>query len=157
VNVRSAGPGDEEILLAIQRASSLAALGHVFPPERYPFPDAAIRERWQTQLRRADATTLLAEVQGHPSGLVSFSAEWLESLFVVPEQWGSGVAARLHDEAVAALVRPCHLWVLEENLRARRFYERRGWQGDGEGRRANFPPWPPELRYTLASQPSSSL
>ena len=131
------------------RASSLAALGHVFPPESYPLPDEAIRERWRSQLRRAEATTLLAEVDGREVGLVSFSRAWLESLFVVPELWGTGVAARLHDEAVPKLERPCHLWVLEENHRARRFYDRRGWRADGEQRPANFPPWPPELRYSL--------
>jgi GNAT superfamily N-acetyltransferase len=157
VNLRPAGPGDEESLLAVQRASSLAALAHVFPPERHPFPHEAIRDRWRLQLRRAEATTLLAEVDGRAAGLVSFSPGWLESLFVLPEHWGTGLAARLHDEAVAALDRPCHLWVLEENHRARRFYDSRGWQPDGERRSANFPPWPPELRYTLDAQASSSL
>ena len=155
--IREAGPGDEELLLEVQRAASLAALAHVFPPDRYPFPDEAIRERWRDQVRRRDATTLLAEVDGQPAGLVSFSPGWLESLFVVPQHWGTGLAARLHDEAVAALERPCHLWVLEANPRARTFYDRRGWLADGERRPANFPPWPPELRYTLDARSSSSL
>lgn len=153
--IRPAGPGDEELLLEVQRAAALAALAHVFPPERYPFPDEAIRDRWRKQVRRDDATTLLAEAEERPVGLVSFSPGWLESLFVVPEHWGTGLAARLHDEAVAALERPCHLWVLEENHRARAFYDRRGWSPDGERRLADFPPWPPELRYTLDAQPSS--
>jgi GNAT superfamily N-acetyltransferase len=156
VVLRSARPGDEDTLLEIQRASSLAALAHLFPPERHPFPDAAIRDRWRDQVRRDDATTLLAEVEGRAAGLVSFSSSWLESLFVVPERWGSGVAARLHDEAIAALERPCHLWVLEENHRARRFYDRRDWLPDGVRRPANLPPWPPELRYTLDSDSSRS-
>jgi GNAT superfamily N-acetyltransferase len=155
--IRPAAPGDEETLLEIQRAASLAALAHVFPPDRYPFPDEAVRDRWREQVRRGDATTLLAEVEERPVGLVSFSAAWLESLFVVPERWGTGLAARLHDEAVAVLERPCHLWVLEENHRARRFYDRRGWLADGERRPANFPPWPPELRYTLDPHSSRSL
>ncbi len=149
--IRPAEPGDEEALLAVQRAASLAALAHVFPPERFPFPDEEIRRRWEAQLRRDEATTLLAEVEGLAVGLVSWSPGWLESLFVVPQHWGTGVAARLHDEAVAGLERPCHLWVLEENPRARRFYDRRGWGPDGERRPANFPPWPPELRYTLGA------
>lgn len=154
--LRLAQPGDEEVLLEIQRAASLAALAHVFPPGRHPFPDEAIRARWHEQVRRTEATTLLTEVEGRPVGLVSFSPGWLESLFVSPAFWGTGVAAGLHDEAVDALDRPCHLWVLEENHRARRFYERRGWAGDGEVRPAQFPPWPPEARYTLEAQVSSS-
>jgi GNAT superfamily N-acetyltransferase len=149
LRVRPARPGDEEMLLAIQRSSSTAALGHVFPPERHPFPDDAIRDSWRELLRSDGVTTLIAEVEERPAGLVAWSDGWLARLFVAPEHWGTGLAARLHDEAVAALGRPCHLWVLEENARARRFYERRGWRADGEQQPAGFPPWPTELRYTL--------
>jgi GNAT superfamily N-acetyltransferase len=149
VTVRPARPGDEEALLEIQRASSIAALGHVFPPEQHEFPDDAVRASWSELLRRDGVTTLIGEVAGRPAGLVAWSAVWLHRLFVVPEQWGTGLAARLHDDAVRALARPCHLWVLEQNARARRFYERRGWCADGEHQPAGFPPWPTELRYTL--------
>jgi GNAT superfamily N-acetyltransferase len=149
VRIRPARRGDEEVLLAVQRSSSQAALGHVFPPERYPFPDDAVGESWAELLRRDGITTLIAEVAGRPAGLVTWSPAWLHRLFVVPEQWGSGLAAGLHDEAVGALARPCHLWVLEQNARARRFYERRGWRADGERQPADFAPWPTELRYTL--------
>jgi hypothetical protein len=31
------------MLLAVQRAAAVDAFAHVFPPERYPFPDDAIR------------------------------------------------------------------------------------------------------------------
>lgn len=147
--IRQARPGDEGVLLAIQRAAAVAALGHIFPRERYPFPDDTIRDRWERRLREEEATTLIAEVDGRPAGLVCHVPGWLASLFVVPDQWGTGLAAGLHDRAVSALERPCHLWVLEENHRARRFYERRGWRPDGERRPADFPPWPAEVRYTL--------
>jgi len=43
----------------------------------------------------------------------------------------------------------CRLWVLEENHRARRFYERRGWRLDGRRKDARFPPFPPAVGYTL--------
>jgi diamine N-acetyltransferase len=39
--------------------------------------------------------------------------------------------------------------VLEENQRARRFYERRGWRLDGRRTRTPFPPHPPMVGYTL--------
>ncbi len=79
--------------------------------------------------------------------------EWLDGLYVVPEWWGKGVAAELHDRALE-IVRElgftrCHLWVLEENARARRFYERRGWQGNGRTRVVPFPPNPLDVGYTL--------
>ncbi len=56
-------------------------------------------------------------------------------LNVDPAAWGSCVATAIHDEALAALARDGHrrvvLWVVEQNHRARRFYEREGWTVDG--------------------------
>ena len=43
--------------------------------------------------------------------------------------WGTGVAQRLHDEAVAD--RGAYLWVLRDNPRARGFYARNGFVPDG--------------------------
>ncbi len=52
-----------------------------------------------------------------------------------PAVWGSGVAAVLLAEALAVLAQEGHsgavLWVVEQNHRARRFYEREGWTADG--------------------------
>jgi RimJ/RimL family protein N-acetyltransferase len=39
--------------------------------------------------------------------------------------------------------------VLEENGRARRFYERLGWRADGTSRVVEFPPNPTDLGYSL--------
>jgi hypothetical protein len=41
------------------------------------------------------------------------------------------------------------LWVLEDNSRARRFYERRGWRENGESRIVEFPPNPLDIGYSL--------
>jgi GNAT superfamily N-acetyltransferase len=74
----------------------------------------------------------------------------LRDLYVVPEAWGSGVAAALHETALAWMrsrAREAILWVGEMNARARRFYEREGWQVDGERRTSSL--GPPELRYRL--------
>ena len=71
---------------------------------------------------------------------------------MLPAEWGRGAGAALHDEAHALLRRDgaiAHLWVLEANERARRFYEARGWREDGGRSRSEFPPHPLELRYAL--------
>jgi hypothetical protein len=39
--------------------------------------------------------------------------------------------------------------VLEDNMRARRFYERRDWRENGETRVVEFPPNPLDIGYTL--------
>ena len=120
---------------------------HVFSPERYPYPDEDVRLRW----REFSGTVLVAERDGVPVGLAAVERCWLHGLYVVPEEWGSGVAAELHD-AVLELLRDCpeiRLWTLEANHRARRFYERRGWRLNGETRVVPFPPNPLDVGYVL--------
>jgi GNAT superfamily N-acetyltransferase len=125
----------------------------VFPQDRYPFPEAAVRERWRLALVDPAVEVVIAEVAGRAVGIAAIRPEWLDGLYLVPELWGRGVGGRLHDHAVARLrglgCERCHLWVLEENPRARRFYEQRGWQLNGETRVVPFPPNPIDVGYTL--------
>ena len=60
----------------------------------------------------------------------------LFAIYVLPEAWGSGAGSALMASALEALrsYSSATLWVLEDNPRARRFYEREGWILDG-GRR----------------------
>ena len=84
-------------------------------------------------------------------GMIDALAGWLDGLYVVPEAWGSGVADALHDAGLDHLrsrgETRCRLWVLEHNARARRFYERRGWELDGTTRVVPFPPNPLDVGY----------
>jgi diamine N-acetyltransferase len=154
VRVRAARPDEVEALLGIQQAASVAGFRHIFPPARYPFPAAAVRARWRAALGTAEVCVLVAECDGLPVGVVEVAPERLDGLFVLPCAWGSGVADRLHDAAVQRLrgwgCGWCRLSVLEENQRARRFYERRGWRLDGRRTRTPFPPHPPMVGYTLS-------
>ena len=56
--------------------------------------------------------------------------------YVHPESWGSGVATPLMAACTESLVSAgftsAVLWVLRDNPRARRFYERVGWSWSGE-------------------------
>ena len=149
-SIRGSGRDEAETHLALQRAASLAGVAHVFPSELYPFPDDAIRARW----REFTGSTLVAERGGRPVGMAAFEACWLHGLYVVPEEWGSGVAVALHDAAVAAMpdCPELRLWTLEENHRARRFYERRGWRLNGETRVVPYPPNPLDVGYLLVRE-----
>ena len=74
----------------------------------------------------------------------------LRSLYVVPEAWGSGVAGALHETALAWMkqrAEEAFLWVAVENARPRGFYEREGWEADGETRASSL--GPAELRYRI--------
>jgi RimJ/RimL family protein N-acetyltransferase len=145
--VRPSGADEAETHFTIQRDACVAAFAHVFPPERYPFPDAAVRERWLA----FEGTVLLAERDGRAIGLAAFEACWLGGFYVVPDEWGSGVARELHDAALAAMpdCPELRLWTLEENDRARRFYEKRGWRLNGETRVVPFPPNPLDVGYSF--------
>lgn len=56
-------------------------------------------------------------------------------LYVLPKQWRCGVGTALMQAGMQELrdlgMREATLWVLRDNLRARRFYEQLGWMPDG--------------------------
>jgi len=146
--VRRATTDDAELLAAIQEEASRAGVPHVYPPELYPFPVDAVRERWRGYTEAGGWALLAGD-----DGFVAVEEPWLEAIYVRPAAWGSGIAGELHEAAVAELrrrgVERARLWVLERNDRARRFYERRGWRPDGTTRVVEFPPHPIDLGYAL--------
>jgi GNAT superfamily N-acetyltransferase len=152
LTLRRGTPDDAEILFAIHRESAMTAYAHIFPPDRYAFPDEEMRAHWVSALADPETDMVIAEREARPVGFVCVSPGWLRHLFVLPGDWGSGGGGLLHDEAVGLLRAKeagARLWVLEQNERARRFYEHRGWRYDGERRPSDYPPHPPALRYEL--------
>jgi GNAT superfamily N-acetyltransferase len=152
--IRAARPDEVETLLAIQREAAVTAFAHIFPANRYPFPDDPVREAWHRSVADPGVEVYLAEVDGEPVGSVSVGGDFLRTLYVVPGRWGKGIGSGLHDfalERLRALGRAeAKLWTLEENHGARRFYERRGWRLNGETRVVEFPPHPIDVGYSLA-------
>jgi GNAT superfamily N-acetyltransferase len=151
--IREAWPDEAETLAAIQRDASLAALAHIFPPERYPFPLDAVRERWREALGDREVAVLVADEDGAAVGVAGCRTEWLDGLYVLPAAWGQGVGRELHDRVLDRLREEgstrCNLWVLEHNGRARRFYERLGWRESGATRVVPFPPNPIDVGYSI--------
>ncbi len=72
-------------------------------------------------------------------------------LYVSPDYWGAGVSSRLFDAGVTYLrergFERLILWVLEDNARARRFYERNGWQPEGAKKPSFSKPALSQVRY----------
>lgn len=151
--IREARPEEADLLAAIQRDASLAALAHIFPPERFPFPTPEVRERWQHAVADPELTVLVAERGGSLVGVAGCRAEWLDGLYVLPASWGKGVARELHDDVLerlrAAGSARGNLWVLEHNDRARRFYEKLGWRLNGDTRVVPYPPNPIDVGYSI--------
>lgn len=151
VAIERAAHGDVDALLAIQRSAAVVAFAHIFPPDRYPFPSAEIRELWAEALADPEVETYLGLVAGEPAGVVSVGRGRLQRLFVVPEHQGTGIGSELHDFGLTRLVAlgasEARLWTLEGNTSGRRFYERRGWTESGVTRVVPYPPQPLDIEY----------
>jgi RimJ/RimL family protein N-acetyltransferase len=138
----------------LEREASLAALSHVFPPERYPFPDDDVLARWALVLGEPGVDVMVLDAdQG--KGLVvlaAFDRTTLRHLAVRPDHWGQGLASTAIDTVLHAMdargATVAQLWCLEENHRARRLYEYLGWRPASDRREAPWPPYPTEMRYT---------
>lgn len=96
--------------------------------------------RWVPSLDRPGLETLLLLDGGEPAGVASVCAsrwpDWpgygeIVSLYLLPDRTGQGFGKLLLNAALQALAkrgyRDILLWVLEENHRARAFYERTGF------------------------------
>jgi GNAT superfamily N-acetyltransferase len=155
--IRRARADEAETLLRIQRTSAVAAFAHIFPPERYPFPDDAVRDAWQAALVDPGIEAYVAEVDAEPVGSVSVGDGYLRTLYVLPIHWGAGLGSALHDHALERLaamdVPEPRLWTLVDNWSARMFYERRGWTETGNTREVPFPPYPLDVEYVRRAAP----
>lgn len=158
VQVRVATAADVDACFDIQRRSAVVGYAHIFRQSEYPFPDDVVRKEW---IDRIDSGrwVAIAHLDDEPVGTVSTHGSRIESLFVVPEHWGSGVGTALHDAAIADLAArgtaAAELDVMADNLRARRFYEGRGWSRDGREEISPFPPHPRLVGYRRPLEPVS--
>jgi RimJ/RimL family protein N-acetyltransferase len=160
--LREATTADLVGLRDLEREASLAALGHVFPPERFPFPDDDVLARWTLVLDDPTATTLVLDADAdadtdHRGGAALIAAcayddSTLRHLAVRPDHWGNGLASHAIETVLHAMDRRgstvASLWCLEENHRARRLYEYLGWRAEADRREAPWPPHPVEMRYS---------
>ena len=121
----------------------LAALAHVFPAERYPFPADDVLARWRLVLDEPPPSTCSSPTTPTTrDGLVAYAAYddyTLRHLAVRPDHWGRGLATAAIETVLHAMdlrgSTIASLWVLQENHRARRLYEYLGWRPDRRGAR----------------------
>ena len=141
---RTATSADAEALRDLERAASTAAFGSIFPPELYPYPDAAVLARWESTLEETAVTVLVTADEQGLTSLVAFDADRVRHLEVRPDCWRQGLArqamraAHLHSA-------PSRLWCLADNHGALAFYATLGWRPTGRSRDGEFPPHPTEI------------
>jgi GNAT superfamily N-acetyltransferase len=160
VEIRRATPRDAGAIARIQEHGWQAAYRHVFPVEvldRGGFIDAS---RWRQRLKHPPSgwVTFVAQRDGDVIGFAALGPSRdlprlgeLYAIYVEPDEWSSGAGRALlavAEEQLESEYDVALLWVLEDNPRARRFYERAGWAPDG-ARKAEqrFGVRAPEIRY----------
>jgi GNAT superfamily N-acetyltransferase len=142
--VRRARPEDAAAIAAIHVRTWQAAYEHVFGAERLAGLDPERRRLgWERALseRVDEEDVFVAEEDGD---VVAFASSGpardepeegeLYAIYALPQAWGGGAGAELMRATLGALrgrgFPGALLWVLEDNPRARRFYEREGWTLD---------------------------
>ena len=155
VTIRPEGPDDAEAVAGVHVRAWQACYAGIMPDEVLSRLNVAVWAQRRRDLGTADGDhpfrTLLAEADD--AAVIGFTtvgpyrnnqdrddldhryAEIL-TMYVEPAHWGTGAGRELMAAAVAELTgrgwAEVRLWVLADNRRARRFYERAGLAADGE-------------------------
>jgi GNAT superfamily N-acetyltransferase len=143
--IRPAVPDDAAAIADVHVRTWQTAYEHVFGAERLATLSVAQRAaRWRESLAANQHVAFVAEAEGVVVGWATVGPSdgdadgELYGLYVLPDEWSTGAGSALLRAAVGALRSAGHrdavLWVLDDNPRARRFYEREGWSADGERR-----------------------
>jgi GNAT superfamily N-acetyltransferase len=142
VEIRRAAVGDAAAIAEVHVRTWQGAYAHIFGAEQLANMDVVVRsERWRRWLEQEELAFVAIEdgrivgfVWVGPSREPDAQGE-LYAIYVLPDSWGSGAGAELMRAGVDAMRSAGYaeavLWVLEDNPRARRFYEREGWSLDG--------------------------
>jgi ribosomal protein S18 acetylase RimI-like enzyme len=152
--IRPATPDDAEAVARVHVETWRAAYAHALPAEGL----ASLSVTQRAEMHRR-SPPVVAEVDGEIVGFVAVGPGTdpgtdgeLYAIYVLPDHWGSGVGRALMQAGEERLRELGHqhaiLWVLEDNPRARRFYEAAGWTLDGTRRPIEIFGQPvPEIRY----------
>lgn len=148
VRVRRATPADGDAIADVWLASWRATFD--FPPGH---PDEAVR-RWLTESLVPASETWVAETtDGRVVAMMALSDTMVEQLYVAPDWFGRGVGRRLLELAKERRPAGLDLACFAVNARARRFYERQGFEavafGDGSGNEEGQP----DIRYRWRPRP----
>jgi GNAT superfamily N-acetyltransferase len=139
--IRPGTPADAEAVARVQVQSWQVAYAHALPQDRLMALSveerAGMHRRWPPLVAQVD-DAVVGFVSVGPTHDEQGDGE-LYAIYVHPDHWGTGIGRALIEAGEQRLRelghRDAHLWVLEDNPRARRFYEIAGWSTDGTARR----------------------
>lgn len=144
--IRFASLNDSEALGRIHSESALAGFKGIIPDNilKDVFSMRRRANRFADELSKGSPKTAIIFEENEPAGLISFGScrygnrdkSWIEiwRVYVIQEFWGSGSAKELTEWGINEIKKEgfknMELWVLEENIRARSFYEKFGFKYD---------------------------
>lgn len=147
VTYRDAGRADAAVLDRLFDTSFCDTFGHLYRPEDLEtFLSSHSIADWEAELESPDFALRIAEAEGEPVGYLKLGplklpveplgpALLLDQLYILKEHHGTGIAHGLMDWAIAEARRrgakALYLTVFIDNHRARRFYDRYGFEDVG--------------------------
>lgn len=161
MEIRRARLEDAAAIAEVHVRTWQAAYEHVFGAERLAGIDVAAREGLARHFATdAEHDAFVAEEDGRIVGFVASGPPEQEeeqrelfAIYVLPEAWGSAAGPGLMRAALDAMrgrgAAGAILWVLDDNPRARRFYEREGWYPDGSAESEYLGLSVPLVRYRV--------
>lgn len=125
-------------LLRAATAADAARVADLLIETRQAFMPYAPMAHAEHDVRQWVASTLVpgggvvvAETGGWIVGVMATAADaqctWITQMAVEPGRVGHGIGTCLLTRAVQTLAQPIRLWTFQQNLGARRFYERHGF------------------------------
>lgn len=160
--IRPANVSDIPALARVSVASWQAAYRHILPDEILDNLSVEQREaNWRRTFSDTQRTNLVLEVERVVSGFIAFGDSRdddatpetgeIYGLYLIPELWGVGYGRVLWAEASECLLSRFSVvtvWALQNNTRARRFYECMGFQYDKQTKNISlYGVELPEVRY----------
>ena len=151
--IRYANKDDADTIALINSKSFQHAFQGIIPgnflKERFSYE--RLKERLYKELNESTATSCIMYKYDIPVGMLTFAKDdnkerdnseidiW--RIYLLPEYWGQNLGVEFLDWVIKELKRKGYkkvaLWVVEENIRARKFYEKVGFIHEGEIRIIN--------------------
>jgi diamine N-acetyltransferase len=147
ISFRDAAIGDAATLDRIFDTTFCNTFGHLYRPEDLDtFLSSFVVGDWEAELADPNYAFRIGEVDGEPVGYVKLGpmklpvetdrpAMLLDQFYVLPQHHGAGIARALMDWALDEARRrgaeELYLTVFIDNHRARRFYDRYGFEAVG--------------------------
>ena len=138
MEIRYITPADDKMTISrIYEESWKYAYKGIIPQD---YLESLPEGRWVANLENSNGGTLVCVDNGRIVGTSSFCESrfnqfkgWVEiiSIYILPDYMGRGFGKVFFDSVIVELkkmgYRNIFVWVLEENLRARKFYEKEGF------------------------------